>query len=194
MLGGYLRYLYDTTTRRKTLEADYDKLTSLLQKKKKEHEGEKTKEHEGEKPPLQVTPFSFQGTIEITPNIDEKNFLDQMKERRRFSLLNTLERIALIFLSPILAMAVWLVLEQLGIQGQQQNVQGQTGIFVLAAVSFAIGLITNEAVQFLTNFGKQNTGQNQNQSTTGQNTGQNQNQSTTGQNSGTNTPPQHSSS
>jgi hypothetical protein len=60
--------------------------------------------------------------------------------------------IALIFLSPILAVAVWFVLAQLGIQGQQQNASGQTGIFVLSAVSFTIGLVTDEAISYLINF------------------------------------------
>lgn len=69
----------------------------------------------------------------------------------------------MIFLSPILAIGVWFILAQLGIQGQQQGVQGQTGIFVLAAVSFTIvsftiGLVTEEAVEYLISFAKERLG------------------------------------
>jgi hypothetical protein len=58
--------------------------------------------------------------------------------------LDTLQSIALIFLSPLLAMALWLVLTQ----------GGQTSAFTLAAVSFTIGLITEEVVKTLVWFSK----------------------------------------
>ena len=86
----------------------------------------------------------------------EKKYLDKREAERsklirRFYVFKTLERLALIFLSPILAIAIWLLLSQLGLQVQQTN-QGQTGIFLMAAISFTIGLVTNEAVNSLIAF------------------------------------------
>jgi hypothetical protein len=54
----------------------------------------------------------------------------------------SLKDLALFFLSPLLAVAVWLVLFQ----------GGTTSNFTLAAVSFTIGLVTREVVEALTKF------------------------------------------
>jgi hypothetical protein len=56
----------------------------------------------------------------------------------------TLKDLALFLLSPLLAMAVWLVLFQ----------GGTTSILTLAAVSFTVGLVTKEVVQALIDFVK----------------------------------------
>jgi hypothetical protein len=59
----------------------------------------------------------------------------------------------LLLLAPLLAIAVWFLLLQIGLQ--QQNISsGQTGIFILAVISFSVGLITQEVVQRLTDFAK----------------------------------------
>ena len=60
---------------------------------------------------------------------------------------NSLEDIALLFLAPLLAIAVWFLLDQMGIQGQD-------AIQTIAVVSFTIGLITEEAIQALLKFSK----------------------------------------
>ena len=70
-------------------------------------------------------------------------------------------RIALLFLSPLLAIATWFLLNQAGLEGHQNGTQGQSGIFILAAVSFTVGLVTNEVVQYLSNFVKKRLGNNQ---------------------------------
>jgi hypothetical protein len=117
IIGGYLRYLYETTkSRRRYIENEIKKI-------------EKETDNEGKK-----------------------------KKIRRFFVFENLKALALIFLAPILAIGVWFVLQQLGLQGQQQSVQGQTGIFVLAAVSFTIGLVTEEAVEYLIAFIKERLG------------------------------------
>jgi len=77
------------------------------------------------------------------------------------------QKLALIFLSPILATAVWFVLSQLGIQGQMQGTQSQTGIFIFAAVRFTIGLVTEEAILFLINNIKKIFGESKNHYSTG---------------------------
>ena len=81
---------------------------------------------------------------------------DPIKERRerierRFWLFYSLNNVALVLLSPLLAIAVWFVLVQQGIEGNQ-GVQGQTGIFLLAAISFTIGLVTDEVIRMLIRF------------------------------------------
>lgn len=96
----------------------------------------------------------FQYTFDDKKKVEE----NKKKKRRRFFIFENLRSLALIFLSPILAIGVWFILAQLGIQGQQQGVQGQTGIFVLAPVSFTIGLVTEEAVEYLISFAKERLG------------------------------------
>jgi hypothetical protein len=89
---------------------------------------------------------------ELEEKINKMDSKNLRVEIRRFFVFEYLRSIALIFLSPILAVVVWFVLAQLGIQGQRQNAAGQTGIFVLSAVSFTIGLVTDEAIRYLINF------------------------------------------
>jgi hypothetical protein len=113
IIGGYLRYLYDTTSSR--LEEFEKKILKLEQ------------------------------------DTNEKEI--RHKRRRLFVFMN-LKAIGLIFLSPILAIAVWFTLSQIGIQGQSQSIQGQTGVFILAAISFTVGLITEEIVQYLIKFAR----------------------------------------
>jgi hypothetical protein len=70
------------------------------------------------------------------------------KENQRLNLFYaSLEDIALLFLAPLLAIAIWFLLDQMGIQGQD-------AIQTIAVVSFTIGLITEEAVQALIKFSK----------------------------------------
>jgi hypothetical protein len=113
LIGGYLRYLYDTTSRREYFEEQIEK-------------------------------------IEVSPGNDN----DKRKKKRRLFVSRNIKALGLIFLSPILAITIWFTLSQIGIQGQQQAVQGQiqTGVFVLAAVSFTVGLVTEEVVQSLIKF------------------------------------------
>jgi uncharacterized membrane protein len=54
----------------------------------------------------------------------------------------SLKDIALFFLAPLLAIAVWLILWQ----------GGMTSTFTLAAVSFGVGLVTNDIVNFIIGF------------------------------------------
>jgi hypothetical protein len=60
--------------------------------------------------------------------------------------LETLKDLALFFLSSLLAIAVWLVLFQGGMES----------IFTLAAVSFTVGLVTREVVEWLNPETKEN--------------------------------------
>jgi hypothetical protein len=53
----------------------------------------------------------------------------------------------------------WLhYLLQPSVEGQQDTTRGQTGIFILAAISFAIGLVINEAIDRLIRFAKETLG------------------------------------
>ena len=78
---------------------------------------------------------------------------DEMyREKHKYYLFHTLMDLALLFLAPILAIVVWFLLSQAGIQGDNNGVRGQTGIFILAVVSFTVGLVTNEVVKTLIRF------------------------------------------
>ena len=64
---------------------------------------------------------------------------------QRWLLYQSLEDIALLLLSPLLAIAVWLLLVQGG-------VQDQTGTPMLAVISFTTGLVTHDVIQSLIRF------------------------------------------
>jgi hypothetical protein len=65
------------------------------------------------------------------------------KDDRWRSFYHSLEDLALLFLSPLLAIAIWFVLSQ------WTPTQGRNNIYILGAVSFSAGLVTDEIVQFL---------------------------------------------
>jgi hypothetical protein len=77
---------------------------------------------------------------------------EKHKKTRRLFVSNNLQALGLIFLSPILAIVVWFILAQIGIQERDDTLSGQTGIFLIAAVSFGVGLITEEVVQYIVRF------------------------------------------
>jgi hypothetical protein len=64
-------------------------------------------------------------------------------DSRRRSFYRSLEDLSLLFLSPLLAIAIWFVLSQ------WTPTQGRNNVYILAAVSFTVGLVTDEIVQFL---------------------------------------------
>ena len=90
-----------------------------------------TKERKGEK---QIQFTGEQGKQQI----NEQSIL--LEEPEPF--FEALKDLSLFFLSPLLAIAVWLVLTQ----------AGTTSIFTLAAISFTVGLITKEVVDSLIKF------------------------------------------
>ncbi len=57
----------------------------------------------------------------------------------------SLSDVVLFLLAPLLAIAIWFILNQSGIEGE-------SGKWTLAATSFTIGLVTNEVIQRLTEF------------------------------------------
>ena len=77
------------------------------------------------------------------------------RQRQKIYLDTTLKDLALLILSPLLAITTWFLLVQTGVQDQQNGNNGHTGIFILAVVSFSVGLVTNEIVQYLINFVKE---------------------------------------
>jgi hypothetical protein len=80
------------------------------------------------------------------------------KENRIWIFYRSLEDISLLFLSPLLAVALWIMLTQAGMQGQE-------AIYTLSVVAFTVGLITEEVVQALITFTRSvMSGQNKEQS------------------------------
>jgi hypothetical protein len=55
----------------------------------------------------------------------------------------TLGELSHIFLSPLLAIALWFIISQGDIY---------TNVYIYAAVSFAVGLITEEVIHFIVDF------------------------------------------
>jgi hypothetical protein len=73
---------------------------------------------------------------------DNLSLLKEQAVSRNWMFYHSLEDISLLFLAPILAIAVWFILDQAGIKGQ-------SAINTISITSFAIGLITDEVIQTL---------------------------------------------
>jgi hypothetical protein len=71
--------------------------------------------------------------------------IGEKDDERLILFYHSLEDIALLFLAPLLAMAVWFLLTQAG-------VQGEGALYTIAVVSFTVGLITEEVIQSLIRF------------------------------------------
>lgn len=96
------------------------------------------------------------------PNDEEIQLLEQneislsknqfrKRQRQKIYLDESLRNLSLLLLSPLLAICTWFLLVQAGLQDDNS---GQTGIFILAVVSFSVGLVTHEIVQYLMDFVK----------------------------------------
>jgi hypothetical protein len=171
VLGGYLRYLYDTaTTATKNLEKESTKIDQYINKltsqqlkdvditttdlDKRFRRGyvkriEKLiQEDEQKKKEQDARPDS----------LEAQKYVLRFRLNRRYHLFQSLKNLALLLLAPLLATAIWFLLLQAGFEGQQDTMRGQTGVFILAAISFAIGLVTNEAIERLIKFAKDTLG------------------------------------
>jgi hypothetical protein len=147
LAGGYLRFLYETATKREVIMFRYRIIEKNVFDMKDDELFPKI-----DKENVFINIFYYLGLKKKTglrDNPDQYTVLMQRirrdeiySQKRHFYLFEILKRLGLVLLSPILASAVWFFLVQLG-------VRGQTGIFVLGAVSFAVGLVTDEAVQFV---------------------------------------------
>jgi hypothetical protein len=159
LLGGYLRYLYETaTTARKNAEEESKKIDDYVNTFSPQQLNE-----------VDVIPSGldrkfrrdYVNRIEEMKNEDDKSdplkiqkYVLRFRLNRRYLLFQSLKNLALLLLAPLLATAIWFLLVQSGVEDQQDTTRGQTGIFILAAISFTIGLVTNEAIQLLINFAK----------------------------------------
>jgi hypothetical protein len=145
LAGGYLRYLYDTYRRR-------EEILQALDDIKEEVYDPDYRFYPDPKGPSFWQAKGVDKSFSQAKTPEEKEFESQMKERkeigsrvRHYYLFEILKRVGLLLLSPLLAAAVWLFLTQVGFQSQ-----AQTSLYVLGAVSFTIGLITEEAVGYVT--------------------------------------------
>jgi hypothetical protein len=73
---------------------------------------------------------------------DGTNIYQEMS-RRRWTLYQSLEDLALLILSPLLAIAVWFLLTR----------GGTVDKYIIAAICFTVGLITDRIIYTLTNLG-----------------------------------------
>ena len=121
--GGYLRYLWQTAEKVK------DRQVVSLKAKEKSTTVATAKNNPQREASLQIKQKS------------EDRSTDELKEAPEI-FYEALRDIALFFLAPLLAIAVWLVL----LQG------GTTSPFTLAAISFTIGLVTREVIESLISF------------------------------------------
>jgi hypothetical protein len=157
IIGGYIRYLYDTATLyAERTEKGLKKIEKAIDSKK--HNDFKYLEIKKSVIRQPVNLILRRDTNTESDKETELRKLAMYLETRKFFLYQALRDLALLVLSPLLAIAVWFLLVQVGVQGQQGEVQGQTGVFILATISFTVGLITDEVVQVLIRFTKERLG------------------------------------
>ncbi|HZI71973.1 MAG TPA: hypothetical protein VFD60_12515 [Nitrososphaeraceae archaeon] len=156
--GGYLRYLYEAaTTNRKETKEEFAKIRQSIKPEFYE------KDWQYHRLPLTSRLSLHKSNKNMTQEELRNKIIFQLtqheilKEKRKYYLYKSIRNVALIFLSPLLAIAVWFLLVQAGVQSEQPA-NGQAGIFILGAVSFTVGLVTDEVVQLLTNFVKERLG------------------------------------
>jgi hypothetical protein len=116
--------------------------------------GQAPRYKEGIQIPIAVLIFGIAGgylrylykTSKIYDEYKARSNISVQEEKDRIWLFyHSLQDISLLFLSPLLAIAVWFLLSQAGIQGQES-------IYTIAVISFAIGLITEEVILALIKF------------------------------------------
>jgi hypothetical protein len=153
LAGGYLRYLYDNLDEKR----GRTKILGDLDEIKKEvlRDGYKFYPEKSKRQPTCFTKikwFFIGKPIDPPDEIskarkerEEKTRKEVGSRQRHYYLFEVLKRLGLILLSPILASATWLILNQVGFGNQS---------VVLGAVCFSIGLVTDEAVEGLTKYAK----------------------------------------
>jgi hypothetical protein len=157
IIGGYIRYLYDTAT------VNRDRTEKGLKKIEEEIDNKKDNDFKYLEIKKSITKQLVNLILRRDSNTESDKETELRKlamrlETRKFFLYQALRDLALLLLSPLLAIAVWFLLVQVGVQGQQGGAQGQTGVFILATISFTVGLITDEVVQVLIRFTKERLG------------------------------------
>jgi hypothetical protein len=115
ILGGYLRYLYKS---------------SKTWAKRQEYK-DKEKNHKE--------------TIDTFTKDIDGNTKSDANTKQDTPFYKSLEDISLLFLSPLLAIAVYFVLVQGGLEED-------SGVHILAAISFTVGLITDDVIRSLIEF------------------------------------------
>lgn len=158
--GGYLRYLYETaTTVRKTLERESKRIEDHVDNL----EDERIEEMEITVGRFEHIPRETRLALVASPGDDAareekrraKRYVMKIRLERRSNLFQSLKNLALLLLAPLLSMAIWLLLVQAGVgDTSQEEDENQSGLFILAAISITVGLVTNEAIQLLVNFAK----------------------------------------
>jgi hypothetical protein len=176
IIGGYLRFLYDrATVHEKKIKEQFDEIENRLYNNPNIYD--KTYEFReislayklkktlillwkrlNGKPVSAVKEQEPLDESEKQKLLYEVKRQSEIRQRRRVYLTDSLKDLAYLFLSPLLAIATWFLLNQAGLQEQHNSTQGQTSIFILAAVSFTVGLVTHEVVQYLINFVRQRLG------------------------------------
>jgi hypothetical protein len=147
LAGGYLRYLRDTFRNTKYIIQELDEIKEEVlsdgylfypdPKPSKERHFWRTKRADEE---VKQAMRAESDEERIEREKTERQFKEIGVRQRHYYLFEILKRVGLVLLSPILTSAVWLFLNQLGFQNQS---------IVLGAVSFSIGLVTEEAVNFI---------------------------------------------
>ena len=147
LIGGYIRYLYKTS---KLIEEEQNKIrvTQSASKDLGSQLIDKNYENIDNSP---TQPKTKNSNSTITP-----------EDKRRNVFFESLRDIALFFLSPLLAIAVYFLLVVFGLSGTNS-------IYTIAVVSFSIGLVTEDVIQTLIRFTQEklsNNKKNENQSKT----------------------------
>jgi hypothetical protein len=163
--GGYLRYLYETATthtketreefsriRNRITPQFYEDIWEFKQLPLSQRIASRFRKNRTTTQKLTTT-----SSASVTEQEEEKRRKEKihkltehevLKEKRKYYLFSSLRNLSLLFLSPLLAIAAWFLLLQAGIR-DEQSITGQAGIFLIGAVSFTVGLVTDEVVQLL---------------------------------------------
>jgi hypothetical protein len=186
IIGGYIRYLYNTTQSQSDIRtvklfswnnvpgSEESSLKDFLKKKYKlQWITDQLKFTKDDNKSLSLKDDKSDHFLSITLDNDTAilSLNNDKKENKKFivkkenndntiyteefdplksTFYNSLRDIALILLAPLLAAAVWFLIIQNGVDAAK-------GIYVLAVVSFAVGLATDNVVQALVNFVNTNT-------------------------------------
>jgi hypothetical protein len=142
LIGGYIRYLYKNSHLQiTTSELDRIKKEILYSEGKRKLEVLK-KHHVG------LNDDAIKNFMDQNPGVDKKTaalHILIIRERRKFAFYQSLKDITLFMLSPLLAIAVWFFLSQ-GVEG------GTVEPYLIAIVSFSVGLITEQVIEALKQF------------------------------------------
>src|SRR5215216_30157 len=147
LAGGYIRYLYKNSHLQITKNELHKIKESVLEKYKNASLDDLKREHIG----LAKSIKDYQAQNEELSEGSEEDTKTAalhvlvIRERRKFIFHQSLKDVTLFLLSPLLAIALWFFLLQ-GVEG------GTVEPYLIAIISFSVGLVTEQVIEALKQF------------------------------------------